>query len=467
MKKGVKRVLFFSLFTLLVLLAACSKAECEASADCQRTGHTGRCVDEKCVFTPIPGTCGNTQCEENTGENKCTCATDCGSCSGAVPGSTLLQQTCSQENTCIVDVPIAKIKQQSITNTVNSQGNTFKITTTFNAPFNFKKDAFTATIILDNLANFVNNIRITGYELSAVDKNKQNVVLIDKDVNKPIYGKGGSVEDELHLDLTTSDLEGTVSNPVLKVDYEYTITQGTTSQLRTAQIINQLRGVTLQWVKPEEDYPCPPNCDDGNPGTADSCSAATNFFCEHSPIPGACGNFQCDGNENKCTCAMDCGPCSGSAGQYMDLGCQAQACVASVRGGLSVTPKSIFDDKNLGALHLQNRYSYNIPFDVSKDVIKAEFTLYNLQATTSNVKIEAVRALDGVTELGYLPVNQNLNSIGQTFSVNVPITSVAKPEAQHTVTLSVAYSYDQNGQNRKASFTRTLERITFITPGQV
>lgn len=467
MKKSVRNLLFISLFAVLVVLAACSSAECKASADCKKTGFTGRCADEVCVYTPIPGVCGNAECEADAGENKCTCGTDCGDCSGSVPGSVLLQQTCSSEDKCIVDVPIAKIKQQSITNTVTSAGNTFKITTTFNGPFNFKKDSFSTKIILDNIANFVSNIRITGYELSGVDKNKQNVVLVDQTVNKPVYGKGAEVEDDLHLDLMTSEVEGTVTNPQLKIDYEYTLTQGTTSQQKTAQIVNQLRGVTLQWVKPDYQYDCPSSCDDGNAGTSDSCSESTNFFCEHSPIPGACGNFQCDGNENKCSCASDCGPCSGSAGQYMELGCQAQNCVATVRSGASSTPKSIFDDKNLGAVYLQNRYSYNIPFDTTKDRIRAEFTLYNIQSTTSNVKIESIRALEGVTELGYLPVNQGLSSIGQTFSVDVPITNVAKPEASHTVTLNIAYSYDQNGQNKKASFTRTLEKITFITPGSV
>lgn len=466
MKKQVKSLLVTSLLALLLILAGCGSAECEKSADCKKAGHTAVCKDETCVYTPIPGACGNGDCEEP--ENECNCASDCGTCAGAVPGSTLLQKTCNSDNSaCVIDVPSSKVKPVSITNTIVSAGNQFKVTTTFNQPFNFKKDAFTTKILLDNLANFVSNIRITGYELSGLNKDRQNVVLLDKDVNKPIPVKGSSIEDELHLDLTTGDLEGTVTNPTLKVDYEYTYTQGASSQLKTAQIINQLRGTTIQWVKPTASYGCPSSCDDSNPGTADTCGAETNFFCEHSAIAGACGNFQCDGSENKCTCPNDCGPCSGSAGQYMDLSCQTQICVSTIRASLNPTPKSIFDDRNLGAFHLNNRFSYNLPFDTTLDAITAEFTLYNIQAGTSNVKIETIRVLDGSIELGYLPVNRDLASVGQSFTVSVPVTSVARPEAQHFTTLSISYAYDQNGQTKKATFTKSLEKIAYITPGPV
>jgi hypothetical protein len=466
MKKGVHTVLLISLLALL-FLAACSKSECDTSADCKKPGNTGTCVNDKCIYTPIPGACGNGQCDDN--ENECTCEADCGSCTGAVPGSLLLQKTCTQENTCVIDVPSSKIKPVSQTNTISSQGNTFKVTTTFNQPFNFKKDGFTTKILLDNVANFVSNIRITGYELSGINKDKQNVVLVDENVDKPIPVKGMTAQDELHLDLTSGDLEGTVTNPQLKVDYEYTLTSGTTSQLKTAQFINQLRGITFQWVKPVEDYACPSaaQCDDSNSGTADSCGAETNFFCEHTPIAGACGNFQCDGNENRCSCASDCGPCSGSAGQFMDLSCQNNACVSAIRPGISVTPKSIFDDRSLGAIHLQNKFSYNIPFDTTKDFLNAQFTLYDQQAGVSNVKIESIRALDGARELGFVAVNRDLSSVGQSFDVSVPITAVEKPESQHYVSLTVAYAYDLNGKTTRSSFTKGLEKVTFITPGTI
>ncbi|HSU73033.1 MAG TPA: hypothetical protein VLJ21_04245 [Candidatus Binatia bacterium] len=468
MKKQVQVLLLISILALLLMLAGCS-SECKVNADCKKTGHTGACVDKKCVYTPIPGACGNGKCDTDT-ENECTCEADCGSCSGTVPGSTLLQKTCNKDNTqCLVDVPSSRVKPVSITNSILSQGNTFKVTTTFNQPFNFKKDAFTTKILLDNVANFVSNIRIIGYEVSGTNKDRQNVVLVDKDVNKPIPVKGTSVQDDLHLDLTTGDTEGSVANPQLKVDYEYTLTQGTTSQLKTAQIINPLRGITLQWVKPTTSYGCPSatECDDSNPGTADSCSVETNFFCEHAPIPGACGNFQCDGNENKCTCASDCGPCSGSAGQYMDLSCNTQICVSTIRQGTAPVPKSLFDDRSIGPFHLQNRFSYSIPFDATKDRIKAEFTLYDMLAGVSGVKIESIRALDGTTELGFITVNRGLDAVGQSITVEIPITSVEKPESQHFTSLTVAYAYDQNGATHRASFTKGLEKITYITPGPV
>lgn len=468
MKKGVKIVLFVAFLALIILLAGCGKKECKDNSDCARPGFSSTCVDDTCIRIPIPGACGNDDCETDTGENECTCASDCGICAGAIPGSTLLQKTCINDDTiCTVDVPSNKVKPVSITNTINSQGNTFKVTSIFNQPFNFKKDGFKTTVLLDNVARFVSNIRITGYELTGTTSDRRTVVLADESVNKPIPAIGVAVEDELRLDLVTGDLEGTITDPKLTIDYEYTVTSGTSSQLRTAQMLNLLRGVTFTWVKPAIDYGCPLDCNDNNPGTADSCGPETNFFCEYSPISGACGNFQCDGGENKCTCPSDCGPCSGSAGQYMSLGCDENNCVASVRSGISTTPVSVFDDRKLGPFHLNNRFVYNKPFNAVDDTISVEFTLFNIRDGVSNVKIDSVRALESSRELGFLNLNRELTSVGTSVSGDVSMTFVGRPEAEHFVTLTVAYSYVENGQVRKATFTKALERITFYTPGTI
>ncbi len=464
MKKSVKILLFIAIISIAIFLAGCGKKECETSPDCTKAGYTSNCIDNKCIRTPIPGACGNGKCDQ--AENECSCASDCGVCSGSVPGSTLLQKTCTEDDVCTITVPTANIKPVSITNTINSQGNTFKITTTYNQPFNFKRDSFTTKVILDSVANFISNIRVTNYELSGVNKDKQNVVLVTKDISKPL-AKGSTVEDDLHLGITTGDIEGILNTPILKINYEYTLTQGSSSQLKTAQIVNPLKGVTISWVLPPIDYDCPKDCNDNNDGTTDTCGKDTNFFCEHSPIPGACGNFECDGNENKCTCAKDCGQCSGSAGQYMDLSCKTDVCISTVRGSINVVPTSIFDDRNLNVFHLNNKFTYNKPFNVKDDRIKAEFTLYNTQATTSNINIDSIRVLDGTKELGFLPVSRQLTAVGQSFFVEVPITSVEAPESNHFTTLSVAYSYDQSGTPKKGTFTKPLEKITYITPGTV
>ena len=470
MKKSVKVVLLIAFIVLILLVAGCTRKECKKDTECKKTGFTSSCLDNSCVHIPIPGLCGNDVCEANADENECTCPSDCGVCAGAVPGSTLLQKTCINENTeCTVDVPSNKVNPVSITNTINSQGNIFKVTSTFNQPFNFKKDKFTSQVLLDNVGRFISNIRITGYELSGTNAQRQNIVLVDKAVSKPIPFVGGSAEDELILDVVTSDLEGIVTNPNLKIDYEYTLTSGASSQLRTAEIFNVLRGFTFQWVKPTVDYGCPSEaeCDDGNAGTTDSCGPETNFFCEHTPIAGACGNFQCDAGESKCSCPSDCGPCSGSAGQYMDLSCSGNNCVANARSGISVTPVSIFDDRNLGAIHLNNRFTYNKPFNAVQDSISAEINLFNKRDDVSAIMIDSVRALDGTKELGFVAVNKELTAIGQPIIVSVPITFVKKPEAEHFVALSITYSYSSAQGPIKATFSKSLEKITFYSPGTI
>ncbi|MFH1409131.1 MAG: hypothetical protein ABIH34_04450 [Nanoarchaeota archaeon] len=70
---------------------------------------------------------------------------------------------------------------------------------------------------------------------------------------------------------------------------------------------------------------CPESCDDGDACTLDSCSAATDFECSHSP-QACCGDGTCQGNENECTCEEDCGICKGEAALGLVYACVDDQC---------------------------------------------------------------------------------------------------------------------------------------------
>jgi len=92
---NLRNFLFFLLIILVlgVVLTACGgkgELDCELDSDCKKTYFEGLCTDGACDYEPIAGECGNKLCEEDAGENSCTCEKDCRACSGTVDGAKYL-----------------------------------------------------------------------------------------------------------------------------------------------------------------------------------------------------------------------------------------------------------------------------------------------------------------------------------------------------------------------------------------
>ena len=456
----------FSIVTAMIVLAlglvACSENVCEVDTDCQKDHFTGRCTNNNCTYTPIPNECGNDACESSAGENSCTCPSDCGVCEGSVPDAPSLTLTCDSTNTCESDLATQELQTHTSAG-LRGAGDTFTIISTYNNPFNVRRDTLDMTLYISqpNAAN--SNHRITTIELAAETLDRQTVILASETINKPLFGTGrdNAITHALKFDFPTSDIEDTLRTIKMTINYAYTSTTGTTQVQRTGQLINQLRNVELTYVVTGATYACPP-CDDGNDGTADICDASTNYFCTHQPISGACGNFICDTGENSCTCATDCGTCERQT-TYLRYACEESACRASVKDDLSVTVERIFDPRPLSGFELSNTYTYNNPFDTTTDKINLELQLQETQPDVESVTITAVRVLQGTTIIGELEQQFALTQ-GTPTTIPVPLDPLAEPETDTVLSLRVEYTAVRGGTAQNSQFTKTLNRAVYLSP---
>ncbi|MBW3018651.1 hypothetical protein KY329_00500 [Candidatus Woesearchaeota archaeon] len=429
---------YASLFFILLILVGCG--ECKTAADCpQKTAYQASCVDGDCQYVPLPNVCGNMQCE--AGENKCTCPEDCGQCTGRV-GQYMVQTCVGKE--CIPNVDPALQKPIADFAEARSAAGVFNVETIYNNPFNFKRNKFYFTAKLASAS--ATDIKIVEAVLKATTQDRRTIQLAQKRIDRQIW-ENYPVEESLILDIPTT--EGKLQSPTLELKIEYL----SGSTLREATITVRLR-TELDYVNPDIQYPCL-DCDDNNPATSDICGP--NNFCIYEPIPGTCGNYICEAGENKCTCPKDCGPCTGSAGNYLDYACKESECVGVLKPGVQVAPNSIFDERRLGPIKLNNKYEFNNPFDVSTDKIKVVFSVYDI-GDASNLKIETIR----VMEQNQLVAEQQVNkALTNELTVEIPVTNIVGVEEEKTLSLSIWYTYDQNGE-RKGDFTKSLGRITLI-----
>jgi len=458
MKRGT---IFILIIASLLFLAACSKSECETATDCTgrpTNAFTIACTDEKCVYTPKPGLCGNYLCE--TGETKGSCEVDCGKCEGKVPGSQYLFYT-KVGNACVEEISTSQIKPVYSSADVSSAGDKVKIETVYNQPFNLKRDNFQLAFELTQQSPQNRDEHLIAAELTALTKDKRTITLARQNIDKYLW-PGTKATQDLLLDFTTAEIEGELTDLTLKVQYEYNIVQAGKKTPKQGLLQNKYREKFV-FAKPITNPPCPVSCDDKNQGTRDYCGVQTNFFCAHEPIPNTCGNYKCEGTETKCNCPQDCGPCTGSAGVFLDYTCQETTCTTILKIGATAQPASIFDDRSLGPVQLNNNYKYKNPFNIKTDKLTIDFKVYRQDPTVSTFIIETIRLLEGTEQLSETSVNQELGP--ETKTVEITIPSIADPEEEHTVNLAIWYKYTQGGQEKTGKFEKSLGKITLINPG--
>jgi hypothetical protein len=277
------------------------------------------------------------------------------------------------------------------------------------------------------------------------------------------------LSESLKIDFPTSDYDGTFSNLKLAISFEYDQLVYGKMQKKEENIAISIRAQSFEWMKPTITPTCPASCDDGNPATDDVCSAATDYFCEHKPKAGVCGNGVCDSGEDKCTCEQDCGPCTGEASKSLSYECSdANKCVTILKPSVTQEPVSIFDDRNLNIFHLQNTYAFNNPFNANADKFKVDFSLFNIGPAYKDVKISSVKVMELDKEVASAEADRAFSAVGDAFSVEMGIDSFAGMEEEKTLSLKVWYEYSlivgNESTQKFGSYTKGLGKISIVNP---
>ena len=131
--------------------------------------------------------------------------------------------------------------------------------------------------------------------------------------------------------------------------------------------------------------------------------------------------------------------------------------------GTASQPASLFDDRSLGPIQLNNNYKYTNPFNIKTNKLTIDFRVYRQDPTTSAMTIETIRLLEGTEQLAETTVNQEIGAETRTVEISIP--SIAEPEEEHTVNLAIWYKYTQGGQEKTGKFEKSLGKITLINPG--
>jgi len=466
-----KLTLIIVLVLTLFIVSACG--ECKKDSDCEnKKCFTVSCKDKTCDYIPVPECCGN-GIKENTEDgavgNECTCPQDYGFCQGS--SGQYLTKLCNDEKTeCALDFKKGAQKMSSTTYRRAYSGNNFKVTAYYNTPFNLDADTFRVDIGLESIQDKASDIKITKLTLNGKNSKSKDIILGEKEVNKYILDTETSISDEIILDFTTTEQEEKISYLSILINFEYLYDSGRTKLEKTESFKFDLTKAELIYANPTSQRACPDSCDDDNAGTADSCSASTDFFCSHKPIPNACGNFKCDSYEDKCTCPQDCGKCDGTVGEYLESTCYQNKCITQIRNQVSITPETIFEERNLGKFKLNIYYTYNKPFNIKEDSFKVDMDLLSVTEGSSSPKVTKVVFLESSTLLADKEVSLLFSGLGDSKSVSMPVTFSMVDEYDEKITsVKVYYEYkEQVGdevKDRQGSFIKTLGNIYFINPG--
>lgn len=224
-----KKILFLILLTIsLFLISGCiEKRECETSSDCTtRRCKTVQCIESKCSYNIIPNCCGNIKCEPNAGENKCTCADDCGKCEGretfedkATGGekeTEYLSYMCDEYDNCVLD---SERKAEQFFKEKSLSYFDLGITSSFEQPFDVLRSSFRVKVELEDAdEDLVFPINFTG--IKVLDRQKR--ILGEKGVKKQLNKVGASFEEELGLLYGTDVLEEK-KYVTIRINYEYSV----------------------------------------------------------------------------------------------------------------------------------------------------------------------------------------------------------------------------------------------------
>lgn len=186
-----------------------------------------KCVDKKCSYTIIKNCCGNKLKEETengkTG-SKCTCPEDYGKCEGKgkvkigskTYDAQYLKYFCENDE-CIFGVDKEDITKATLLDERDFKYFKIDASTTFNRPFDTKKDSFNFQITLTDTSDDL----VLPVKINKITLREGEVLFGEKSVGRTLNNIGDKITAEVPMTYGLDQPEEEIRLSY-KLDYEYT-----------------------------------------------------------------------------------------------------------------------------------------------------------------------------------------------------------------------------------------------------
>jgi hypothetical protein len=204
--------------------------------------------------------------------------------------------------------------------------------------------------------------------------------------------------------------------------------------------------------------------------------------------PNCCGNGECEASsgENKCSCPVDCGKCSGKVkydvigsrgpkqvnASYAIYYCEDSECKIGVDNSV-VTQLSLMPTNNIdeaGAFTAETLTIMNNPFIIGNDKVTVRIRLTDLNpaVTSMGIIFTNIQIVSGSELMGERVIVKKMITVGQlleeTFSLN---SSQSLVEEDKTIYIKVDYEYTLQGKAapiRNSYKAKLADKVWFIVP---
>ena len=229
-----------SLLIFVILLTSGCK-ECKVNSDCDSkvresySSYSEKCLDvecnvnNKCEIDIINNCCGNKRCEENVGENKCTCETDCGKCEGKGKvkigsreyDAKYIKYYCNETDDCVFGVEKSLIRNIDLTDSRDLRYFKMGMTSSLDQPFNIDSSKFEVKIkIEDTDEDLVFPVTITSLKLT-----EGEFLIGEKIFNKELKYVGDYFIGEIPISADSMQEIEEEKRMTLVIDYVYIINE--------------------------------------------------------------------------------------------------------------------------------------------------------------------------------------------------------------------------------------------------
>jgi len=208
-------------------------------------------------------------------------------------------------------------------------------------------------------------------------------------------------------------------------------------------------------------------------------AACIDNFCKYEALPNKCGNDICEttNDENGCTCAQDCKPCTGKVSQskYLTQQCIEDMCVQDVIQS-QVKPVATAKELSSAGDKFSIETVYNQPFNLKKDTFDVAVTLAREGGRNTDIKITALELI-GKTEdgrtiiLARQPVNKPLWRAGSkiTEQIILELQTVLVEGELSNIIINIDYEYSTLRGSTKTPKQETFrngynEKIIYVNP---